>query len=96
MTREEAKQIISGLTYCELIQLRELLLTLKKEREATAKENAPCPMTEGDIYRGTTSCSPQPHGLRPRRVLAYPAAVTGEPGTAYFLSQTGSACCSGR
>ena len=40
MTREEAKQVISGLTYCELIQLRELLLTLKKERKATAKEKA--------------------------------------------------------
>ena len=37
MTREEAKQVISGLTYCELIQLRELLLMLKQEREAKEK-----------------------------------------------------------
>ena len=42
-------------------------------------------MTEGDIYRGTTSCSPQPRGLRPRRVLTYPAAVTGGPDTSLLM-----------
>ena len=38
MTHEEAQQVISGLTYCELLQLRELLLTLKQAREEAEKE----------------------------------------------------------
>ena len=38
MTREEAKKAISGLTYWELLQLRELLLTLKQAREEAEKE----------------------------------------------------------
>ena len=32
-------------------------------------------------YRGTTSCSPLPHEIRPYRVLTHPIAVTGEPDT---------------
>ena len=38
-------------------------------------------------YRGTTSCSPPPHGKRPRRVLTHPIAVTGEPDTSLLTSK---------
>ena len=52
-------------------------------------------MTEGDYNRGTTSCSPSPRGLRPRRVLAYPVAVTGEPDTSLPAHKRVQAASSG-
>ena len=33
MDRKQAKEIITGLTYCDKLLLRELLLTLKQNRE---------------------------------------------------------------
>lgn len=47
------------------------------------------------IYRGTTSCSPSPHGIRPYRVLTHPIAITGEPDTSLLAPSGLSEGCSG-
>ena len=56
-----------------------------------SNKNAPCPnRTEGDLNRGTTSGSLQPHGMQPHQVNQPGSAVSGAPGEAYFPREFGS------
>lgn len=40
MSEHEARTLVDQLTYCEKLQLRELLLSLKAERDSKANEKA--------------------------------------------------------